>query len=227
MYAKSLLTSALTATAMLLTLSSCRDEGVDGPVEMTCTDIVTFAGSDGSGHATFTFQKADDSPEITLVSSNTINTDNIDEGTRLLLSYIPADNEPYRSGPVNVLSGQTIAQSAVALEWLKEYDDWDKYPVYVYSAWRSGQYLNMHVRLTYSLNPRLFHLAVDPATIETDWPDVYLVHVMADNTDNHDRAYYASFDLTPLWSLPNVRGINLHVANSNLNKHIFTFDKSL
>lgn len=227
MYATRLLTPALAAIAILLSFSSCRDEGEDGPVEMMCTDIVTFAGDDGRGHATFTFQKADDSPEITLTSSNTISTENIDEGTRLLLNYIPAGNKAYKSGPVTVLSGQSIAQSSVALEWLKEYDDWDKWPVYVYSAWRSGQYLNMHVRLTYSLQPRLFHLAVDPATLGNERPDVYLIHVMADDADSHDRAYYASFDLTPVWSLPGVSGINLHVANSNLDKHIFTFDKSL
>jgi hypothetical protein len=47
------------------TLSSCREEGVDHEVDMTCTDIVTFAGNI-DGRATFTFNKVDDSPEITL-----------------------------------------------------------------------------------------------------------------------------------------------------------------
>lgn len=220
------LAKLLVSAVMVLTLGSCREDGVDGPVEMTCADIVTFAGNVG-GHATFTFQKMDDSPEITLTAQSAIAADGIDVGTRLLISYIPEDNKAYTSGPVTLLGGRVVTQSAVTTEWRDEYDAWDKDRVYVYSAWRTGRYINVHVRLTYSPEPRIFCLAVDPSTLGTAWPDVYLVHVIDGDVDNHDRAYYASFDIDAVWSRPGVEGVRLHIANSNLDKQIFTFPKSL
>jgi len=120
-----------------------------------------------------------------------------------------------------------VTQSAVTTEWRDEYDAWDKDRVYVYSAWRTGRYINVHVRLTYSPEPRIFCLAVDPSTLGTAWPDVYLVHVIDGDVDNHDRAYYASFDIDAVWSRPGVEGVRLHIANSNLDKQIFTFPKPL
>lgn len=217
--------SFVVAAALSFTLGSCGEDGVDGPVEMTCTDIVTYAG-ENAGRATFTFRKADDSPLITLTAQGALGNDDIDPGTRLLISYIPQDNKAYESGPVTLLGGRTIPQSSVAMEWHDDYNDWGKNPVYVYSVWRSGIYLNFHVRLTYSPEPRIFCLAADPATVNSAWPDVYMVHVMAGDADNHDRAYYASFDISKLWAEPEVEGIRLHVANSNLDKQIFTFAKS-
>ena len=214
------------SAAALLSLCSCGEDGVDGPVEMTCTDLVTFAGNVG-GRATFTFQKMDDSPEITLTARTALEADGLDTGTRLLISYIPDDNKAYTSGPVTLLGGSVITQSAITTEWRDEYDAWDKNKVYVYSAWRTGTYINVHVRLTYSAEPRIFCLAADPATLDSPWPDVYLVHAIDGDVDNHDRAYYASFDISKVWSRESTEGIRLHVANSNLNKQIFTFAKSL
>lgn len=220
------LASLLLSAFMTLTLGSCGEDGVDGDVEMTCTDLVTYTGTTG-GHATFTFQKMDDSPEINLTAQNSIGTDGIDPGTRLLISYIPQDNRPYVSAPVTLLGGRVVTQSAITTTWHDSFNDWDKDDVYVYSLWRTGRYINVHVRLTYSTEPRIFCLAADPSTLSTPWPDVYLVHVIDGDVDNHDRAYYASFDIAEVWSRPDVEGLRLHVANSNLNKQIFTFTKSL
>lgn len=219
------LTHALVSALLALTLGSCGEEGVDGPVEMTCTDMVTFTGNIGN-RATFTFQKMDDSPEITLTAQSSISADGLEAGTRMLISYIPHDNRAYTSGPVRLLGARAVTQSSIITEWREEYDNWDKDKVYVYSAWRTGRYLNVHMRLTYSSEPRIFCLAADPSTLESAWPDVYLVHAMDGEVDNHDRAYYASFDINDVWSRPGVEGIRVHIANSNLDKQIFTFTKS-
>ena len=219
------LTHAFITAIMTLTLGSCGEDGVDGPVEMTCTDIVTFAGNIGN-RATFTFQKMDDSPEITLTAQSALSAAVVEPGTSMLISYIPHDNMSYTSGPVTLLGGRQVTQSSVVTEWREEYDNWDKDKVYVYSAWRTGKYINVHVRLTYSPEPRLFCLAEAPSSAGTAWPDVYLVHAMDGEVDNHDRAYYASFDINEVWARPEVEGIRLHIANSNLDKQIFTFAKS-
>ncbi len=121
------------SAVVLLSLCSCGEDGVDGPVKMTCTDLVTFSGNVGE-RATFTFQKMDDSPEITLTAQSTLASDDIEAGTRLLISYIPEGNQAYVSGPVTLLGGRVVTQSAITAEWRDEYDAWDKDKVYVYSA---------------------------------------------------------------------------------------------
>lgn len=218
------LTRVLITALLAFSLASCDEDGVDGPVEMTCTDMVTFVGNIND-KATFTFQKMDDSPEITLTAQSAINTDRVTNGTRMLISYIPYDNKAYTSGPMTLLGARIVTQSPIVTEWREEYDNWDKDKVYAYSVWRTGSYINVHVRLTYSTEPRLFCLAVAPSTVESAWPDVYLVHTLNDKIDNHDRAYYASFDINEVWDRPYVEGIRLHIANSNLDKQIFTFAK--
>ncbi len=65
----------------------------------------------------------------------------------------------------------------------------------------------------------------DEATISSPTPDIYLVHTMAQPSDYHDRVYYASFDISDIWERPDVTGVRLLIANSNLDKGIFTFNK--
>ena len=216
----------LTAILPAITLASCREEGFDGEVDMTCTDIVTFAGNI-DGRATFTFNKVDDTPEITLTAQGALDTEKIDEGSRVLISYIPENNKAYTSGDIFLRGGKPITFSDIRMAWSSDFDRWNEDKVYLYSVWRSGKYINIHVRLTYSTEPRIFCLAVDPETIDSEYPDVYLVHVIAKDIDYHDRAYYASFDISQLWTRSGIKGIRLHVANSNLDKQIFTFPKTI
>lgn len=218
--------------AALFALAACSDEeGVDGPVDFTLTDIVTYEGDDAQGHSVFSLIKVDDTPEVTLTSERSIGyTPSPDEGRpehpRLLLSYMPESGKAYTSGPVTLRSASLINQGPLVTEWKEEYDAWNRDPVYLLSAWRSGCYLNFRVRLTYSRDPRLFCLAAAPSTLETAWPELYLVHILAEPTDYHDRAYYASFDISQVWNRPDVEGVIVHVNNSNLDKHIFTFTKT-
>lgn len=207
-------------------LVSCRDEGVDGEVEIALMDIVTFTGN-RDGRAEFTFVKVDDTPEITLTGDCALDVEKDRIPGRMLIRYIPESGKAYESGPVTLLGASLINFSPVETEWRKEYDSWDHDGVYLYSIWRSASIVNIHVRLTYTAEPRLFKMAVDPATLDSSVPDIYLVHQLPDGTDSHDRAYYASFDLSPVWDRPRVTGVRIHLSNTNLDKHIFTFYKTV
>lgn len=216
------------ALIMLALTCSCSDEtGFKGPVEMQLWDIVTYEGStDGGDRSRFTFRQVDDSPLITLISPTLLPAETT-AGTRMIIRYIPESGEAYTSGNITLLSAARINQSPVATEWKEEFDNWNRDKVYLYSVWRTGNHLNFHVRLTYDPEPRLFQLAADPATIGTEYPDIYLVHIMASPTDYHDRAYFASFDIAGVWNSPQTKGIRLHVANTNLDQQEFTFVKDI
>lgn len=210
----------------LLMLTACGDEsGIDGPVEMQLWDIVTYEGSpSGDNGSVFTFRQVDDTPLITLTSDKTL--EETEAGTRLMIRYIPDNGKAYTSGPVRLLAASRINQGPAATEWKDDYANWNRDSVWIYSAWRSGTHINFHLRLTYSSDPRIFTLALDPATRETEMPEFYLVHLMKEPTDYHDRAYFASFDIAEIWNLPTARGVRIHVADTNLNKDLFTFYKA-
>lgn len=212
---------------LLPALSSCGDKGVDGEVPMPLTDIVTYNGK-VDGVTTFTFQKIDDTPLLTLTAPGfNLDEDSYPTGTRMLLRYVPAGGTgAYSSGEITPLGGYVITQSNVVTEWREEYSGWNHDPVYVYSLWRTGEYINMRVRLTYSSEPRLFCVALDPETADSDWPELYLVHTFGKDIDGHEREYYASFSIASVWERSDVKGVIMHVADTNLDKHIFTFAKS-
>lgn len=212
---------------LVLVMVSCSDDsGIDGPVEMQLWDIVTYTGRSASpGGSIFNFRQVDDSPEIVLTSDRQL-PDDVEPGTRLMIRYIPESGKAYTSGPVTLLSASRINQGPAATEWKDDYNVWNRDKVYLYSMWRTGTYINFHLRLTYSTEPRVFTLVLDPSTRDWDVPEFYLVHIMDKVTDNHDRAYFASFDINELWSNPGVRGVRVHVANTNLDKDIFTFLKA-
>lgn len=217
----------LIPVAILAALTSCsiNEDTVDGPVDKTLYDIVTFDGN-VDGHARFSFQQVNDSPLINLVAQGELQSDDLKEGARLYIIYIPESGLPYTSGNIT-LRGAAFINSGQVVE--QEMNDdmslWNRDKVYVYSLWRSGNYINLHCRLTYSSEPRTFRLTVDPATIGNDYPDLYIHHEMASPTDNHDRGYYASWDMSPVWVLPSTLGVTIHVANSNLPQTTFTFSK--
>lgn len=214
---------------ILLSLAaSCTDDsGHDGPVDMIYWDIATFQGNN-SGSATFTIRQVNDTPEATLTAdrSITITDENDPTGKRMFISYIPESNEAYTSGKITLRSAALVNQSPIRVEDISEYPEWARDKVYLYSAWRTGRYLNFHVSLTYDREPRTFCIVADPATISRSYPDLYLVHIMDQPTEYHQRRYYASFDIAEIWDSPTVEGINLHVSNSNLDKQIFTFSKT-
>ncbi len=215
----------LPLAALFLMFTSCGEDGIDASVEMPLTEIATFEGN-GEGRAVFSFRKVDDTPLVVLTADTGIDIDPERVPARMLIRYIPENGNAYESGPVRLLSASLINSSAVETVWKDGYDRWDRDGVYLYSMWRSGTYLNMHIRLTYSTEPRVFCLAADPATLHTSVPDLYLVHIMENTADNHDRAYYASFDMASVWNRKDVTAVRIHVANTNLDKHIFTFEKT-
>lgn len=209
-----------------LAFGSCADEdGVDGPVDMALWDIVTYTGPAAGGGSVFEFRQVDDSPLVTLTSTRTVPSE-LEPGARVMICYIPENGKAYTSGPIDLRSVARVNSAAAELEWKSDYDAWNRDKVYVYSAWRSGNYINFHLRLTYSTEPRIFSLVLDPSTADSDMPELYLVHIMAQETDNHDRAYFASFDIESVWSRPEVKGVRIHVADTNLTKDIFTFSKA-
>lgn len=213
-------------SVLLLILTSCiNSDTIDGEVVPMLTDIVTFEGNSGGG-AVFSFNASEDSPLVTLTADTPLSTDDFTTGNRVLLYYRPtAGQGVYASGPISIVAAGPVNNGEVKTTSTAELDGWDANPVFVYSMWRSGAYINLHCRLPYYNEPRRFGLATTSEALKQEIVDLYLVHQLPEPVNSHDRAYYASFDISAVWSLRSCRGVRVHVANSNLPKDTFEFLK--
>lgn len=216
------LTRMLTAVLTCLAAASCGRDGVDGEVAMEYAEIVTFEGNTAPGGAAkFSFQEVDNLPVVTLTASTPL--EGYEPGTRMLISYTNPSNQPYTSGPISLLDARRITQGPAVTEWDEVYEYWGLDPVWLNSIWRSGDYINMRLRLTYTAEPRFFGLVLAPNQDGAEWPLLYLAHFISVDVDYHDREYYASFDVSELRARQGVKGIRVGVNDSNMGAQVFTF----
>lgn len=204
--------------------AACSD---DGPYSERAAlyDLVTFDGNLSQG-ATFSFQRRDDSPVITLTAKGvTLATDQVKQNERLLIGYYPESGEAYRSDNIQLIGVTKVNQDTLRYSPAEEIAGWDKDPVYLNSVWRSGKYLNMYMRVEYSSEGRLFRLVADESTLESEFPQLYLMHDLYDAPEKFTRRAYVSFDISSLWEKPEHKGIILHINDSNLETEIYTFTK--
>lgn len=220
------MTRLLFSLFCLLLLAACRPDGVDGPVAMPLTEIVTFEGNIGSGgEAVFSLFPDADSEPVTLVASAPLASD-FDAPSRMLIRYAPLSGASGSPRSISLLGGSHINQGPVKTEWHSEYDAWDRDPVFLYSVWRTGPWLNFRLGLPYDDDPRLFTLALVPATAADPYPTLCLVHVLPDDApDTFRRTIYASYDISEVWRQPTAKGVKVRVNNSNLPIHEFIFEK--
>lgn len=212
--------------AILLILTffcSCSD---DTPSDTAALyDIVKLESQSSSG-AVFTLCKPGSDEEIRLTAAGVnLNADIVAVGDRCLLIYTPADGQAYKSGAVNARGYQRIVNGTLQTVTDSDIAGWDRDPVYLLSAWRMGNYLNMHLRLPFDDNPRKFTLAMSETPADPSCPDLYLIHALQADVATFSRAYYASFDISQLIADPAVTGFTLHVNNSNLNLDTLHFKK--
>lgn len=195
-------------------LGSCSGEdGVDGPVEVALTDFVTYEGNTAAGGgALFTVRMMDDSPEALLSADRALS-----QGTaapqRLIIRYIPETGKPYTTSairltgvsPVNQEPPVTDPTDATALLGLFGAD-----PVETVSIWRTGRYINIHMRVQECRDPRTLALVLVPGTEGTEAPEFRLVHALpAGAAPSYMRKAYASYDISGVWDAASTREVRV------------------
>lgn len=215
--------SAAIVSASLLLAACVNADTVDGPVDMVSHDIVTFAGNDPGAHFLLYAPGADE-PSL-LRADIAVDTAQVPPGSRVMLAYTAPDAD---SGTIGV-RGVAPINSEILRGAPGVPEGWDADSVWLVSVWRAGQYVDMRLRLPYTAEPRTFALVLDSATLGSGAPRLYLAHrlpvdVEADAT--FSRSYYASFDISSVWSRPDVTEVTVSVANANIpSKNSFTFEK--
>lgn len=215
---------AVTMSAVVV-MSSCRDQGDSFNHRVMYTQLVTVADTGAGGSdMKFTFRRFDDSPLITLTAP-AMGLNEKALGQRALLYYYSPVGDPYAPGPVEVRGLSVVNTDTVKARHLERYN-WDASPIWLNAIWRTGEYLNMRVRLDYSDKPRYLGLLLDSASMESSVPQLYLLHDLDGAPDNFLREAYLSFYIADLWNRPDLQGIDVHVNDINFKKDVYSFTKA-
>ena len=206
---------ALAGMAVSLSVASCAgNDGTDEPRYATLYDVVEYTGQTEAG-TVFTLYTPDADEAVTLTSTRVIDAGDTQPGECVLLAYVPADGEAYRSGNVDVTGMGVVTNDFVMKGSPESLAGWDADPVWLTSLWRAGGKVLMRLNLVYDAQPRVFRLVVDENTIGDEYPEAYLVNIRRNDTENYMHQYYVAFDVHALWTYSTCKGLRIHVNNSN------------
>lgn len=198
------------AISALAALAGCRDD--DGPERQpVMQNIVEYDGV-ADGCTLFTFYPPESYTPEELRARAEYKFDDIAEGEAMLLAYTA---DPSASGYISVNGARKINNMKLLQTEPEGLAGWDSEGVYLLSAWRAGERLNMRLRLTYDSEPRRFAIIVDKTTLDDEYPVAYLYHRRGSGTPNFAREYYVSCTLSALFSHANVRGLRLRLLDTN------------
>lgn len=218
-FKKPIILLMITAVAMV---SGCGDDDNVPTTSPTTYDIVCL--SEVGDHGTvFTLTKPQSSRLISYSVNARLDTTKIKLGDRIMLAYQTTSQPPYKSGAITPVGYSLINNDSLYTGNITKIPHWDSDPVYIISAWMSEDYLNMRVRLPYISDSRVLGVMLDLPTVNSEYPDCYLVHQLVEPINTFDRSYYISVDMRVLQKLPNCHGFNLKVNNSNMDIDTYTF----
>lgn len=206
-----LLLATCTACVALLSASCNKDDNKGPWGEQNYVDFVTVESLSQNG-ASFTFRKENDSPLVTLTSSQSFNTSMVKPGERIVMNYIPESGNRYESGSVRVLEAVSPEGKGQEVEakTSDETDKWASDRVSMFFLQRSGMYVNMIFTAMTVQDPKECALYVDSETIGTDTPTLHLVFEAGSPAMGTDYYFYASYSIAELWNNPQTKKIRVY-----------------
>ena len=209
----------------VLSLAACdrsHDGKLDEAFETQVVDIVTYTGLDGSGHATFCLDGRDDEPAVMLYTRVGA-LDKVKENERLLLTYAidhrASDNSYW---DIDARGYSRIINDSLRVN-AKPLDTYQMRPIKLISAWRTGEYLNMHGQAETSSKSRLLYMMIDSDTKYDETVDAYLVHdLLGSDSIFQWREFYMSVNVAALKS-PNAPCHTLRLHLNDEANHKITY----
>lgn len=185
------------ATVALMT--GCKGTGPETQLP-TVASIVTYEGSK-DGIAEFTYVKADDQT-IRLYAAWSAPSD-FNDGRRALIHYQAAeygvDSEIILSAVIPIPMGEAeVAENIPAGVNLIE-------P----RAWRSGKWLNLGAKVTFSGDAQSLQLLVKKETLSQPVPEAAVVVIATDDGRAAERQLYATWRIDSILNLPGVEALKV------------------
>lgn len=205
-----ILLTVLMLTLMATGLTMCADSDGDGPADQLLDQIVTYTGN-YAGQACFEYRAVDDSPLIRLTIKGQLDPEKVKPGTRLLMRYrLPAGISPNESAEVELVGlGRILSDTVRATA--QPYTS----PLYLLTLQRSGEYLNVQSQMPTAQKRYLFVTYKDEAGAD-GLMDLYVNTAFSEDApESYDANTWASVWMGPVWQRSDIRGVRVHVDNTN------------
>lgn len=208
---------ALIAAICAIAMTSCNNN--DDPGSSTFMDIVTFVSSSET-NATFRYQQSNNTPELTLIATNTgITGDNAPTaGERVMIMFGTYNDElpTAATTEIELLGMARIGNSSIQSTNNIDTIAWRDHGVALTALWQVGNYVNIQTRIpAVNSNNITYTLMLDEASLNTDTPTAYLYSNLDFTTEpNYAYDYYASINISAVW--PNLINKLRIVTNNRL-----------
>ncbi len=213
------------STTLLLTgvmvLSSCNSDSTDSG-DNYFVDIVTLE-STGSSGSVMSLQQMEDSPVITLLSTQRFESEDIEAGKRIVIYYHPESNKQYVSDNINIGSASTTfgGGDPYRLSTALATNNWESNTIKIASIWRTGKYLNFVFTASTSSDAISCDLFLDEATVGSNYPNFHIVFKAPTGAMPTSYTYYASFDISETWQ-KDIDGIRINYSGTDMFGNEFT-----
>ena len=187
---------------------SCNDDNETIIPEGAFTVFATLERLDNTG-ATFTTQELDDSDLVTYTTTHELKEKYYTVGNRYVIVFSNQSGKRFQSGEITLYMAYSVfngkAESHTAADCEAAFKD----PVNLSMIYRTGKWLNVEATAPVGVQPKVFTVYVDQATINNEVPEVY-VAFKTDNINGPERTFFGSFDLSPVWNLSTCHGLRVH-----------------
>lgn len=212
----------IVAMALLLTTIAACDKEIKTSDAYTHSiyDIVTYVGSDKEkGTAQFELIGRDGTSTM-LTGSVTVDS-TLKPLQRLLLRYMTADDA---SGNIKVYGMTRVITDSLRYS-TAPLSLYARHPVKMRSAWRTGDFINLHCQVEYTGKSRTMMMLIDDATRNQDTVHCYLHHDIHGDTTYHWRECYASFNVGNVWKRTACSVMRLHINEEGKGDKCYDFDR--
>lgn len=213
---KKTLLALLPLIALIFGATSCNNN--DEPSQQIYYEVATLVSAT-SNQSVFEIPNNDDFSSTTLTFTNVgLEPELYKPGTRWIIGYSLNEETSYGSATGTLYQLGSVYNGILTEGTAQSTSAWMTKAQNILSIWRSGKWLNFITQSTfvdYNQPPKTFSLVVDSETIEDEYPNVYLIYEPSESVDANTQNFYSSFNIESVWSLPNVKGINLIYVDYN------------
>lgn len=217
---KTLLKLILLPVALLI--AGCSDEP-EGTSKQLCESIVSFVGNE-EGMVVFEYQEVDDSPMITLKAQGKLEDKRVKKGTRLLLRYtMPTGVDPSVGGEIGFVGlklplADTVSTVTEAPETLGA--------ISLTTIERTGEHINLTAQMPNVKEREITIVTAEEPLAADGIADLYIASRVEEESTTYETHTVASLWIGPVWSREEVKGVRVHINNSNNPyRNEFTFLK--
>ncbi|MEG2819938.1 MAG: NigD-like C-terminal domain-containing protein [Muribaculaceae bacterium] len=200
---------------------ACKDEpSSDGDF---LYNFVTYDGyADGANQ--FSFQAKDDSPLVTLRTSQNL-TLKWNKGKRTLINYSIIDKKDGKIQEIRIKDITNVIFDSLRLANKENIGIGLNTPLQLKSIWRTGNFINIDCNLLYTDKARQFMLVMDESTWNSEVVDVYVLQNLFGAQTYAWRRAFASFFVGNIWYLPTCKTIRVHLNDEKYPAKYYDFSK--